>query len=208
MKTIYALAIVAMVGFCSSASAQLYVNFNVNQATQLVASAGTDHNVCRVDTVQLGGSPSASGGTAGYQYSWSTSGAISSTTDPNPVGNCNVTTDFILTVTDTNNCTSIDTATVNISPCASVQEWTLPIEVSVAPNPSNGQFNIALTGNYGKAINLDLRNSLGQVVRKKRIGKVYGTANVVMDISDQGPGVYTVDLSSNRQHSIYKVIVH
>lgn len=53
-----------------------YVNLNSNQAAKLIANAGGDTTVCRVDTILLGGSPSATGGTAAYTYNWSTTGNI------------------------------------------------------------------------------------------------------------------------------------
>lgn len=207
MKRQLLLTLSALIGIASSMYGQLYVNFNVTQAPALVAAAGPDHNVCRVDTVQLGGSPSASGGTVGYQYSWSTTGAISSTTDPNPMGNTNVTTDYILTVTDTNNCTSIDTATVNISPCTGVQEWKLPLEVTVSPNPGDGLFTVRLSGTYNRNIVMTVRNSLGQVVRSEELGKITNQLSVSLDLTKESKGIYTLDLAGRKEHSITKLIV-
>ncbi len=207
MKRQLLLMLGLLLGIVTSMHGQLYINFNVTQAPALVAAAGTDHNVCRVDTVQLGGSPSATGGTAGYQYSWSTTGAISSTTAPNPLGNTNVTTDYILTVTDTNNCTSTDTATVNISPCTGVQEWNLPLDVNVSPNPGDGMFTIKLSGTYNRNITMTVRNALGQIVRSEELGKITNQRQVQLDLTKESKGMYYLDLSGRKEHSVTKLIV-
>ena len=71
------------------------------------ASAGSNKSICNGDTVAIGGSPSATGGSgSGYVYSWSPSSGLSSTTASNPEAYPTVTTTYSLTVTDGAGCVS------------------------------------------------------------------------------------------------------
>ncbi len=92
----------------------------VTQPT-LTANAGIDRNLCASNTacVQLGGSPSATGGTPAYTYTWSPVTGIctgSAPSNANPFVLPNTTTIYILNVSDVNGCTAADTATVTVYP--------------------------------------------------------------------------------------------
>ena len=83
-----------------------------------VADAGADDDVCVNSSIVLGGSPTASGGTPGYTYSWAPGAGLSSTTVANPtfspvgVGTYN----FTVTVTDANGCQDMDTVDIIVNP--------------------------------------------------------------------------------------------
>ena len=78
---------------------------------QLRADAGRDVVLCYGDTGIIGGSPTASGGSGAYNYSWSPSTGLSSTTVSNPRAFPTVQTTYTVTVTDL---LSASTATDNV----------------------------------------------------------------------------------------------
>jgi len=80
------------------------------------ADAGADDTVCVGSGMVIGGSPTASGGTPGYTYSWSPAGGLSSTTVANPTATPGATTVYTVTVTDSRGCTDMDAITVVVSP--------------------------------------------------------------------------------------------
>lgn len=88
----------------------------------VIADAGTPVVICEGTGSPIGGSPSASGGTGTYTYAWDPATALSSASDPNPVASPATTTDYTLTVTDANGCSSVATTTVgvNAAPTASI----------------------------------------------------------------------------------------
>ena len=80
------------------------------------ADAGQDVAFCVGGNAILGGSPTASGGTSPYTYFWSTSNGLSSGTVSNPTTTATVTTNYVLTVTDSNGCIATDTVNVAVTP--------------------------------------------------------------------------------------------
>ena len=101
----YALLVTDSMGCSNSSSITIKVNQNP------VANAGLDKTLvsCQQACVSIGGSPTASGGTAPYLYAWSPAGALNNTGLPNPTA-CNIqsTTTYVVTVTDNNGCTATD----------------------------------------------------------------------------------------------------
>ena len=85
-----------------------------------VANAGIDASVvaCSSDSVQIGSSPTASGGTAPYTYLWTPSvGIRPSITASNPyVGNIGSGTTYTVIVTDANGCVDSDFVFVDVTP--------------------------------------------------------------------------------------------
>lgn len=86
-----------------------------------VADAGIDYFFVygNGDSATLGGSPSASSGTAPYTYSWSPATGLTDANASNPITkNLSSTTVYLLTVTDANGCAATDFTTVYVSyPC-------------------------------------------------------------------------------------------
>ena len=74
----------------------------------LIASAGPDVSDCVTFSAPIGGTPSATGGTAPYSYSWSPPTGLSSPAVANPVATTSSTRSYQLSITDANGCTSSD----------------------------------------------------------------------------------------------------
>jgi gliding motility-associated-like protein len=69
-------------------------------AGPLVVNPGPPQTVCAGDSVTLGGTPTASGGTAPYTYSWTPVAGMNNPTDPNPRVKVTTTTMFYVRVQD------------------------------------------------------------------------------------------------------------
>jgi gliding motility-associated-like protein len=83
----------------------------------VVADAGPDTSICNGSSVQIGGSPTASNGSGNYSYAWSPSAGLDFTDIANPFASPSSTTEYFVTVTDTDNSfTSIDSVTVTVNP--------------------------------------------------------------------------------------------
>ncbi|MBL4658700.1 MAG: hypothetical protein JKX73_11915, partial [Flavobacteriales bacterium] len=97
-------------GPCFAASDAMTITFNYRP----IADAGADAAICTGSTIVIGGSPTASGGTSPYTYSWTPGGSLDNTTIANPTSNTTVTTSYQLVLEDQNSCADTDTIVVII----------------------------------------------------------------------------------------------
>lgn len=83
----------------------------------LVVNAGANATVCPGLTQTIGGSPTASGGTPPYSYTWTPSGSLNNATIANPAATPSVPTMYYVTVTDSGGVnTGIDSVFVDLNP--------------------------------------------------------------------------------------------
>jgi hypothetical protein len=85
-----------------------------------VADAGPDRTIDYGGSVQIGGSPTATGGTPPYTYSWTPTTSLSNPTIANPIAAPTSTTTYTVLVTDDNGCTDTDSMRVTVQvepPC-------------------------------------------------------------------------------------------
>ncbi|MBU0466005.1 MAG: lamin tail domain-containing protein, partial [Proteobacteria bacterium] len=81
------------------------------------ADAGNNQTIDSGSSVPIGGSPTATGGTGSYTYLWTPDdGSLSDTTNSNPTASPSSTTNYTVTVTDSNGCTATDQVTVTVLP--------------------------------------------------------------------------------------------
>ncbi|TND08046.1 MAG: hypothetical protein FD123_2600 [Bacteroidetes bacterium] len=85
-------------------------------AQAVTADAGPDKMICPASSATIGGSPSASAGTAPYAYSWFPATGLSSAVVPNPVAFPTTPTWYQLIVTDANAQKDTDFVFVDINP--------------------------------------------------------------------------------------------
>ncbi len=82
---------------------------SIDVLTSPLADAGRDTVICS------GGAGAQLNGNGGDTYSWSPTAGLSNSNIPDPVANPGTTTQYILTATNANNCTSRDTVIVTVS---------------------------------------------------------------------------------------------
>jgi subtilisin-like proprotein convertase family protein len=76
--------------------------------------AGADRFICVGQTVTLGGSPTASGGTPPYTFSWTPTTGLDDPSAANPKARPIVTTTYTVTVTDSRGCEATDEVTIAV----------------------------------------------------------------------------------------------
>ncbi|MCS6965800.1 MAG: PKD domain-containing protein [Candidatus Kapabacteria bacterium] len=81
-----------------------------------VADAGPDRAVCPGESFRLGGTPTASGGTAPYQYAWEPATGLDDPTSANPTARLEASQQYVLTITDSRGCRVRDTVTIVVRP--------------------------------------------------------------------------------------------
>jgi hypothetical protein len=103
---------VVMEGTCDSVVSDTQL---VTVHPGVVADAGVDVDLCIGDSVIIGGTPGASGGTPPYTYNWTPGSGLTLPGAPNPLASPSVTTSYVLTISDANGCTDSDTMTVFVN---------------------------------------------------------------------------------------------
>ncbi|MGQ0826802.1 MAG: gliding motility-associated C-terminal domain-containing protein [Bacteroidota bacterium] len=79
---------------------------------QFTVNAGNDQTICPGANINLGGSPTASGGKAPYTYSWSPAAGLSSNTLPNPTVSPTAPITYTVTVRDDSGAIQTDVITI------------------------------------------------------------------------------------------------
>jgi hypothetical protein len=124
------------------------------------------------------------GGTQPYLYSWSPTGNGTNL----PIG----TYDYC--VTDSQNCSSCDSATVSFT--TEVKSIDYGVDFSIYPNPTSGLINISSDKLIERVI---VRNVLGEIVSESNESQI--------DISNQANGVYFVEVITTKGKFSKKVIL-
>ncbi|HXP51380.1 MAG TPA: hypothetical protein VN922_15595, partial [Bacteroidia bacterium] len=91
--------------------------FNTAYSQALTANAGSPQTICKGDSATLGGTPTATGGTPPYTYSWTAtpSAGMNNAADANPHAIINQTTKFYVTVIDNIGARQIDSVVISLS---------------------------------------------------------------------------------------------
>lgn len=82
----------------------------------VTVDAGIGGVICAGESVNLGGQPTASGGTGVLSYNWSPSSAVDNSSASNPTASPNTTTIFTVTVSDQAGCVAQDSIAVEVFP--------------------------------------------------------------------------------------------
>ena len=93
---------------------------------------------------------------------------------------------------------------VTVEDCSSINENILSLEVY--PNPSTGKVNLNMSLKQASVVSVDLVNVIGEVVFAETLGK-NKELNKTFDWSDLSAGIYTIQISSNGQNKVEKIII-
>jgi hypothetical protein len=183
-------------GYCQQMH---HVAVTINQPSQLMAGAGADIDNALNLNVNIGGSPSATGGTSPYIYSWSPTTNLSDPTIANPVLDLIAAEEnYALTVTDARGCISEDIMNVLIS-IVSVEEWGRSIVVY--PNPASKQLTIELSE---KADTFFVYDNAGRIVLEEQ----FKTLRHELNLSSLSKGIYYLKVKQGKRLQVVKLLIH
>jgi hypothetical protein len=93
---------------------------------------------------------------------------------------------------------------VTVEDCSSINENIISLDVY--PNPSKGTVNLEMSLKQSSVINVKLLSVVGDVVFAETLGK-NKELNKTFDWSHLSAGIYTIQISSNGQNKVEKIII-
>jgi hypothetical protein len=180
----------------------LYVHSNLPPILQ--ANAGMDNFIDIGDSVQLGGEPVAWDGYGNYVYLWEPASGLEDPTLPNPWAKPDITTTYVLMVSDGHNCFAMDETILKVG-ASGVNNPSNPFGIKIYPNPSSNFVNVSIKGVSG-AITLRIRNRLGQVLIRKEV-VIQEKHQFTIDVHAWSKGVYYLSIQSDRNNHTKPLIV-
>jgi hypothetical protein len=141
-----------------------------------------------------------SGGATPFSFTWSTSPAQTSQTATGLAQGI-----YTVTVTDANGCTGTESVDVNC--VVGIQETTSAGNISIAPNPSDGSFNMTLTGYEGKEATLFISNLVGQIIYSENLSVTTDSYSEKMNLQDLGQGIYLIKVVSDGSVKTVRLLI-
>lgn len=205
MRDIYLLTGVFLFAF-SSLKAQTVLEFTIDQSPLLVANAGLDKTILIGTNTTLGGTPTATGGSGVYTYSWSPAEGLSQTNIANPVANPLRTTTYMLTVNDGKKCSITSSTVITVNSTLGVPDVEDEINLKIFPNPSNGNFLITSEKSLSNdTILIEVFNAIGMIIHSETVSEV-DKLNKAVNLSNVSSGLYFLKLSGS-ELNIFKAIM-
>jgi hypothetical protein len=81
------------------------------------------------------------------------------------------------------------------------------MNISVQPNPSNGEFSLTFQTNEKTTFQLTIRNTIGQLVHSEKM-TFQGINTKQFNFSDLEKGVYYISLQNESENRVETVILH
>jgi hypothetical protein len=188
-------------------NAQTTVNITAAQAQELVADAGEDATIDVGESITIGGSPTASGGTGSYTYQWNYASFLSDNSAANPLGTPPGSLTFSVTVTDEEGCTDTDGAYITVIGGTGVNDSKENIGLSIFPNPVSGALNIKIAGiRNEKQIKISITSLSGQKVHEE-LCDVKQYFEKELDLSYLAKGFYILKIDGENIHLDRQLII-
>lgn len=172
------------------------INISINPSPNI--NLGNDTTICKNHTLTL----NAGGGFTSYL--WNTGATTPTITIPQG----SITSVYYVTVTNSFGCSDSDTILVTVSPCTGIDEEDgIDGVILLYPNPSRGQFNIAIDLPGAESAQIEIINSQGRVVYQSTITNSSAYRDVI-DLTGNASGVYYVRVISDKYTGLSKIMLN
>lgn len=94
------------------------------------------------------------------------------------------------------------------TPVTTIEEQSNNYELSIYPNPTDGNFTISFTANEKSNYVLELRNALGQSVYQEELNNFKGNYSKPFIFENVGKGVYMFSVRNQHELAIKRLIVY
>ena len=165
-----------------------------------VVDLGADTNICNSIVWVL------NAGNEGSSYLWST-GEETQSIDVDSTGIDVGVKQIFVDVTTENGCMSSDTINIEFVDCTGINEFANTVDVSVYPNPSNGNYNIKLKSNENVFVEIIVISNTGNVIYRNENVSLLNETTLLIDISNHAAGVYQLIIKGENGTINKKLII-
>ncbi|MBS1652365.1 MAG: S8 family serine peptidase [Bacteroidetes bacterium] len=167
------------------------ISVNITQPSALSAVINSTNSSCSTCSNGIV-SVNVSGGTLGYTYSWTPSGATSSIVNNLLPGN------YTVTITDANGCSISNTVAVSFV-TGFAANINANVDFLVFPNPSSGNITVQCGGEF----NVQIYNNIGQIIYSKN----NLTNETAITLDTIAKGIYFIKVSTGSIFKLKKLII-
>lgn len=94
----------------------------------------------------------------------------------------------------------------DISNVTAINETVFEKWINIFPNPNNGRFNLEITGNYSFEAEIQIMNTLGQVVYRSHLNSSSNHREVI-DLTNLVKGLYFLKVSNGTHVKVRKILI-
>jgi len=177
---------------------QQVVTLSIEQPPELwVSISKHDTTILKGSTVILGTDITVYGGSGSYRFNWSPGKTLSDSLILQPLASPLDTIEYLLTITDKNECSFSIAYSVNVKTQNTKSDLVGTHQNFFAvlfPNPNKGNFKVKLTGKPTKKIELAVLDNSGKVIERRTINDFSGDHTETLKVHLVS-GVYTLQIN-------------
>jgi len=171
------------------------------------ADAGSDATIEEGESVQIGGNPTATGGSESYTYIWTPQSSLDDPYTDNPTATPVETTAYSVTVEDENGCMDTDTVIVKVNEATSILSFKED-QVKLYPNPAQNILFISFSPTIQEEYLIKLLNVHGQTLFTTLYQPQVFDKTFSIHLEDLQSGIYFLQLSDDQKICTKKIIVN
>ena len=180
--------------FALNGYSQVYYSMKFKQPPVLIADAGEDKIINEFESITIGGSPSAFGGTQDYIYNWTPSEGLNNPDISNPLALPAENITYILTVYDAENCSATDAINITVIPYTSSENNITQNEnILIYPAHSTEGFALLINNSVKGNFTVSIYNLIGMQLYYQQFNNS-SNENVYVKLTDLPDGILIVKL--------------
>lgn len=113
---------------------------------------------------------------------------------------------YIVEAVDSYNCTISDTVIVTVNNCTGIDENESLVSVSLYPNPVQDNATLAIESVKNQELQVRITDMQGRTLQNYTVQAMQGSANFNIDASALKPGVYMIQLGSERMYKTISLV--